>query len=134
MAAIGVQQLKRSAQFFMKRKELANIYVDRLKECRKLELLSLDYAEVVPHIFPVLLKSSGLREKLMEHFEQMGVQTGIHYQPCHELSFFRSEKKIDLETTEKIAGHIFTLPLHADLGRSDVDYVSSVLLTYLNDE
>lgn len=134
MAAIGVQQLKRSTQFFMKRKELANIYVDRLKKCRKLELLNLDYTEVVPHIFPVLLKSSGLREKLIEHFERMGVQTGIHYQPCHELSLFRSSNELALETTEKIAGNILTLPLHAELERSDVNYVTDVLLSCLKDE
>jgi len=61
-----------------------------------------------------------LRAKLLEN----GIQTGIHYQPNHLLSYFKENHSRPYPVTEHLAGKILSLPLHLDLSESDVNYVT----------
>lgn len=128
MAAIGRVQLSRFSEFSKKRKLLAEHYDVLLKCNNKVKLLNHDYEEVVPHIYVVCLDSTIDRAKVRDYLDSKGVQTGIHYQPNHKLSFYVRDG-LSLPITDSISPRILTLPLHYDLSLSDIEEVCKSLNT-----
>ncbi len=131
MAAIGLEQLKRFPQMATDRKHLARHYDEVLKLQQRIQPLPWDYDTVVPHIYVVRIKDlsdrRALRAKLLEH----GIQTGIHYQPNHELEFYRDSAALPLPTTDAVFPELLSLPLHPDLSEQDVERVCEHLLSFL---
>lgn len=55
-AAIGRVQLSRlDSEFAPKRKKMASLYVSLLSENKKIQLIKMNYKDIVPHIFPILI-------------------------------------------------------------------------------
>lgn len=127
MAAIGIEQLKRFDEFACIRQERAKLYDVLLKDHPQIVPLNHDYEEVVPHIYVVRLIGSFDRSKLQEELLKNGIQTGIHYQPNHFLSYYRQQNTFPLPITESVYPHLLTLPLHADISEDDVNYIATVL-------
>ena len=128
MASIGIQQLKKSASFFNKRRELARLYDSLLRDSTKIYTIPHNYDYVVPHIYVVRIKDLKDRSNLQSYLLKKGIETGIHYQPNHLLSFFKPEKDQKLNITEKIYSEIISLPLHVDLTKEEIKYISDTLL------
>ena len=67
-----------------------------------IELIDQNYNLIVPHIYPIVLPNmvsrALLREKLLSH----GVETGVHYQPNHQLTFYSQCVSGALPITENI--------------------------------
>jgi len=128
MAAIGLEQLKRFPVVAGKRQELAKYYDSMWFDCDCIQpLIAHDYEEVVPHIYVVRIKGMQDRAILQERLLEAGIQTGYHYYPNHRLSLYQNESSIPLLATDNLFPEILTLPLHPELSKSDVDYISSTL-------
>ena len=127
MAALGNSQLKRFPHIAQKRKDLAVYYDHKLKGAEGLSVLERNYLEVVPHIYPVILDKKLDRNAIRIALEDQGIQTGVHYQPNHKLSYFRA-KEITLKNTDNIYKNILTIPLHPDLSSADQDLICTELL------
>lgn len=129
MAAIGRQQLLKFPIFKNKRQMLAKLYFNYLKNQPNLRLLNINYEEIVPHIFVIFILN-GNRNLIKQKLENKGIQTGIHYYPNDLLSYFRQNNcpitKIHFE-------QILTLPLHVDLTKENIKYVSNNLISILNE-
>jgi dTDP-4-amino-4,6-dideoxygalactose transaminase len=125
MAAIGLEQLKRFDELKSKRQEWARFYQSRLSSINSIKILNLDYNEVVPHIFVIILNNHE-RNKVQAILHDKGIQTGIHYQPNHWLSYYQKDR-VKLPVTEDIFPRIFSIPLHPDLSREDIEYVCVAL-------
>ncbi|MCX9081630.1 MAG: DegT/DnrJ/EryC1/StrS family aminotransferase [Candidatus Methanoperedens sp.] len=123
MAAIGIEQLKKFPEFAKKRKYFAKKYYNNLNSSGSVDLLKQDFDSIVPHIFVVKLRSHD-REKIRRSLLAQGIQTGVHYQPNHELSMYQSSS---LPITEKIFPELLSLPLHPDLKDEDIDFVCEKL-------
>ena len=65
-----------------------------------------------------------LREKMINR----GIQTGIHYQPNHLLSFYKEKNISSFPVTDSIFPELLSLPLHPGLNDEDISYVSKALL------
>ncbi len=126
MAAIGVEQLKKFPNFAKKRKQLANIYNNELKSFNSLTILENDYDYVVPHIYPVILSQNIDRKLLQIYLRENGVETGIHYQPNHKLTYYKKNIR-KLEVTEKIYSKLLTLPLHTELAEKDIIKITNLI-------
>ena len=85
--------------------------------------MPLEYNSVVPHIFVVKLADTVDREKLRNILSSKHIQTGIHYQPNHWLTYFKDDNASPLPITDNVFLKLLTLPLHADLNITDVDIV-----------
>lgn len=127
MAAIGLEQLRRFGEFAAIRRARARLYDELLKNHPNIQPLQRDYDTVVPHIYVVriagLIDRKVLQAQLLEH----GIQTGIHYQPNHCLSFYRDESAAPLPVTEAVYPEMLSLPLHPELSEDDVYFVVSLL-------
>lgn len=131
-AAIGRIQLTRlDKEFGPKRKALFEHYRNNLKEQKGIRLQQLPLnADVIPHIFPICI-TDGKRDGLRNLLEKNNVQTGIHYKPNHLLSFYGGGKE-SLPVTETIYHEIISLPLHPELELTDVDFISSLIISQLS--
>ena len=112
MAAVGRTQLGRLEDFIVRRRQLAARYRRELGALNALSVLTLDWDEIVPHIFVVRVHES-FRDALGEWLKERGIETGFHYQPNHRLSYFASSEP--LPAAEALANELLTLPLHAEL-------------------
>ena len=130
MASIGIVQFNRFEKFKKIRRLYAKLYESILREHPLIILLDRDYNNIVPHIFVIRIKGLKHRDLLQEKLKEKGIETGVHYQPNHILTFFINSKN-NLPITEKVASEILTLPLHPDLSRQDVKYVSKQLISLL---
>ena len=130
MAAIGLIQLERFPALATLRQRLALRYDHCFKGIDRIRPLSHDYSQVVPHIYVVRLPTVSDRNLLQKELLSRGIQTGVHYQPNHKLSFYGSHSLENggLKETDRIANHILTLPLHPDLTEDDVDYICTQLI------
>ena len=122
MAAIGIEQLLKFPIFQTKRKNLAKYYDQLLSEVKGVILLNRDYNNVVPHIYPIRITNLKNRKKLQEILLENGIQSGFHYQPNHQLSFYK-EDNIPLIVTDAVCNELITLPLHPDIEESDIDFI-----------
>lgn len=126
MAAIGMEQLKRVPEFSRKRKELARRYDLELAGVLGLTPLSHNYDEVVPHIYVVRLSENIERQKLRQKLGGFGIQTGVHYQPNHQLALYGAGKA-SLPLVDATYPLLLSLPLYPDLLEIDVVYIAKRL-------
>jgi dTDP-4-amino-4,6-dideoxygalactose transaminase len=131
MASIGIEQLKKAKVFFKKRQELAKLYNSLLEKHPRIHLIPHNYDHVVPHIYVVRIRNLDDRAGLQDFLLEKGIETGIHYQPNHLLSLYKSGKKDEFKKTEKIYSEILSLPLHVDLTKKNISYISDTLLASL---
>ncbi len=131
MAAIGLVQFQRKDQLIDKRRYLAKLYDLNFKYEENLKLIAHNYDQVAPHIYVIQVNEGFCRSGIRDELKQKGIETGIHYYPNHFLSFYKNNEKKNIEITEKIYSQLITLPLHPDLSKDDVNYVSSELLSIL---
>ncbi len=128
MAAIGLEQLKKIDKISQIRRSHAILYDKLFKNCKNIQYLSHDYTKVVPHIYTIQYKASIPRNEIMSNLLEKGIQTGFHYFPNHQLSFFKECSKQTLAVTDSIASKLLTLPLHPDLTENDIRYVASEVI------
>lgn len=133
MAAIGLEQLKRYDEFAEIRRARARLYDDLLKNHPRIQPLPHDYNTVVPHIYVVCVKGTFDRSALQNNLLENGIQTGIHYQPNHILTYFQDASPCKLPITDAVFPELLTLPLHPDLTLQDVERVCAELKSLLHD-
>ena len=86
-----------------------------------------DYAHHVYHIYAVRVPE---RDEVIEVLRQNGIACGIHYpRPVHLQEAYRGLGYVsgDFPVAERIAGEFISLPMSAELGEAQVDYVVAQL-------
>lgn len=127
MAAIGIEQLNRLPQLIARRRQLASLYDRLLVGHPGVRPFLRDYVEVAPHIYVVRLADDVDRATLRDELLALGIETGVHYQPNHDLAYYRHEQILPLPVTERIYPRLLSLPLHPDLSDEDVEFVCQTL-------
>ena len=124
-AAIGRVQLRRfEKEFAIARKNIAKKYTSLLKKKTNIKLIKMDYENIVPHIFPILVKG-GLRDQLFDKFKENGIQCGIHYKPNHLLTKYKTSYA--LPVTEKAYDEVLTLPLHPEITDLEIEKICKII-------
>lgn len=133
MAAIGREQLKKLPVFAAKRRELASRYCYELKNVPHLQILDLNWSEIVPHIFVVRVLD-GYRNGLMDYLVSRQIQCGFHYLPNHLLSYYQDPLQQKLPMAEKLGTELVSLPLHAELTQEEQSFVIQEVLSFLGEK
>ena len=136
-SSIGLVQLKKVGSFNEARRQLTELYVNKLKG---IDELIIPFRELIEnrservgsfHIFPVLLNTNDLtQDTVRERLAEKGIQTSIHYQPVHLFRIYRERfgyKPGDLPHTEWVANHELSLPLYPGMTPEDINYVADSL-------
>ena len=133
MAAIGIAQFERKELFFKKRVNLSNNYISLLKKNPKISFFVKRYKDEVPHIFPIRIKKLVNKNLLRENLQKKNIQIGGQYYPLNLIKFF-NRKKYNCHKSLKIYNEIITLPLHYDVSKKDIKFISKTLMEELKDE
>tara|TARA_B100000900_G_scaffold416185_1_gene449808 strand:- start:4415 stop:5575 length:1161 start_codon:yes stop_codon:yes gene_type:complete len=122
-SALGLNQLKRIKTFLKKRDNIAKIYEKNLnkKNLYIQEISKHDFSS--RHLFIILLKKKGVRDKLYKHLKIKKIETNLHYIPIYKHPLYKKyffKKKIRLENSEKYYDRALSLPIHCNLNKKDV--------------
>ena len=113
-AGIGLIQLKKLDKLNKKRKDIARQYFKKLSIAEKMPYTQ----DCVYHFYWILVNN---RDEFRKEFSKAGIETGIHYQPIHQMSLYKT--KIKLPITEEISKKIVTLPTHPNLKKYEIDKI-----------
>ncbi|MGE5620959.1 MAG: DegT/DnrJ/EryC1/StrS family aminotransferase [archaeon] len=133
-ASLGIHQLKKVEQYWLRRQSIWNRYK---KELKHLPLFLPPDAEAntkhAYHLFTVMLdidNTSISRDELLTALHKMNIGTGVHYlalnlQPYYQSAF--GYKKGDFPNSEFISERTLSLPFSAKLSDQDVtDVIDSL--------
>lgn len=130
-AALGLAQLSRLHEINRRRAEIAQLYMEGLKDVSGIELPGVPKYEHVHawHLFIVKVLSIE-RRAFMEKLSQYNIGYGIHFPACHLLSHVQENfgtRPGMLPETERVAETIVSLPLFPDMTDNDVLYVCDAI-------
>ncbi len=113
-ASIGLVQLSKLDILNKKRKKTAKIYSKEINLENKMPYND----DCSYHMYWIRVKN---RTKFIKKLESLGIETGVHYKPIHQMSYYRTKSK--LPVTDRIGKEIVTIPIHPNLNNDDVDYI-----------
>jgi len=117
-AAIGLIQLKKLDNANKKRRAIAKRYFSELGIDNKMPFSN----NCVYHFYWIRVKN---RKKFMKKMYEKGIETGIHYNPVHKMSYYKN--KIKLPITEKITNEIVSIPTHPNLTKSNINKIINTI-------
>ena len=116
-ASIGLVQLKKLDKLNQFRKKIAKKYFNELNVKFKMPFSkNCSY-----HLYWIRVNN---RKQFMKKMKSKGIETGIHYNPVHLMTFYKQYSKI-LPITEKVSNELVSLPIHPNMTCKDVDKVIS---------
>lgn len=109
----------------MKRREVANLYRNKIDNKKFVLPTTYDERSHVWHIFAIRAKN---REKLQKYLETNGIQTNIHYPiPPHKQECYREWNCLSLPITEKIHKEVISIPISPVMTDEDIEKIINVL-------
>lgn len=131
LAALGVAQLERLQELNARRRTLAGLYQEGLKDVRGLDLPQVPQYNHTHawHLFIVKINNYS-RDDFMQKLADYNIGYGLHFPPSHELSYAKKRygiKNESLPETSRAADKIISLPLFPDMTDGDVEYVCSAI-------
>ena len=130
-AAIGRVQLKRFNHLKNARQKICKYYDSNFLKFKKVQIFNRDFNREVPHIYVLLINNLKKREQLRNDLLKVGIQTGYHYVPGYELSYYKSNKN-NFPNANSISEKIITLPLHPDLKQQQLNKIVTKIKFFLN--
>jgi len=133
-AALGCAQMERIDEILDKRAKVAQMYDERLKNVKEIE---------VPYIAPYVTRMSWFvyviklaeginRDKVMLYLRENGIQCKPYFTPIHLQPFYRKifgyKEEEDFPITEDVAKRTIALPFFNNLKENEVDYVCEKLI------
>ncbi len=131
-AAIGLSQLDKFASISLERQSACKYYNDKLSSLKEVRVPKTNFVDVTPFLYYIMVPSSK-REQLRSFLLNRGIDTGIHWQPGHWFSLFKSCRKGDLSVTETIANEILSLPLHSNMSTATLDRIISAIQEFFGE-
>ena len=113
-AAIGLVQLKKLDKANNIRKKITKRYFNELKIENKMPY-SDDYSY---HFYWIRVKN---RIKFMKKMSEKGIETGIHYNPVHLMTYYKNNTKLPI--TEMISKELVSIPTHPNLNEKEINYI-----------
>tara|TARA_B100000900_G_scaffold130434_1_gene110335 strand:+ start:806 stop:1909 length:1104 start_codon:yes stop_codon:yes gene_type:complete len=122
-------KLKHYKNCIKKRKFLANIYFNNLKNINQLKLFRLNKNN--DHSFHQFVIRTSKRNKLRNFLNKNGVETMIHYPyMLNELKFFNYKKK--LKNSHQLGKKILSLPISEEHKKSEIIYVAQLIKKFFS--
>ncbi len=125
-AAALLVNLSESQEWTTHRRILAQTYLDTIEENSSIKFMHPERDKSVWHHFPIL---TPFRKSLIEHLQQNGVSTEIHYPNLagYEYARIMNQKLTSFPIGENIADSILSLPISPWHTIEDIEYVSYVV-------
>ena len=122
-------KLKKLDEWTARRRDLAQIYFERLKDFPNLQLPFIKAGN--EHVFHLFVVRHKKRDELKKALFECGIETIIHYPYLlHEQKIFRAAEQNSLPVAEKIVSEILSLPLYPQMKNSEVEQVCEAIADF----
>lgn len=128
-AAIGVAQLENIENVLVKKKQIANWYIENLKNTDYIPHLEVGDVYHSYWMFSILIKDSNKRDALREYLKLNKVETRPLFYPVHTMPMY-SQKYEKHPVAEKLGWSGINLPSYPDLSKEDIDEICSYLINF----
>ncbi|MBA7689172.1 UDP-4-amino-4-deoxy-L-arabinose--oxoglutarate aminotransferase [subsurface metagenome] len=129
-AALGIAQLKKCSEFYRKRSEIANKYMQAFKEFSEIKIpVVRDYGIHAWHLYVIQLNLKMLkinRAQFIEKMKDNGIGCSVHFIPLHLHPYYKNTfafKPKDFPVASYVYERIVSLPIYPKMIDEDVDYV-----------
>jgi dTDP-4-amino-4,6-dideoxygalactose transaminase len=132
-AAIGLAQLGLAEEFIANRQEYCRIYDKAfagLEQAGHIRLFDTAWKDVAPYIYVLRLRDGSRRQALIDHLNERGVSSGIHFLGAQEFSFYAGCRRGDLSVTEAATQQVLTLPLHPYMVQDTLERVIEAVTSF----
>jgi len=130
-ASILNVKLKELEKWTIRRREIANIYFERLKQLSDIIIpFDKEFEKAVYHTFII---QTNQRDELKNYLAEHEIDTKIHYPvPIHlqEAAKYLGYKKGDFPVTEKQTDTILSLPIFPELTNDQINYVANTIIDF----
>ena len=128
---LGLSQLKKLDRFIKRRREIVNIYNQKLSKISEICLpVERSYVKSSWHLYYIRLKNFLKRKIAFEKLQKLGIGMQVHYIPIHLQPYYKENlgyKEGDYPTTENYYKRTITLPLYPKMKLIEVQYVVRIL-------
>lgn len=131
-AGIGLAQLKKIDMFIERRREVCNLYMEKLYDISQIELPVGDFASIAPFMYVIKVKN-GKRDALKKYLMDHDIESGISYIPCHHFTYYHNDA-VKLPVTDEVFQEILCLPLHYELTNENVIEVANCIKEFYETE
>lgn len=139
-AAIGLQQLGRTAEMHAHRRAIAQRYLEALRDLPlDLPIVQGDNDVHAWHLFVIQLRLEELsidRNQFIQKMAEYGVGTSVHFIPLHRQPYWRDRYRLTPKQYP-VAEHVFqrcvSLPLYSALSSEDVETIIRIVKRILSD-
>jgi len=129
MASIGVSQIKRVEEFIASRQKICQAYSATFGKIDGLKVPPTDFRNVSPFIYSLRVLN-GQREALIAHLQERQIDTGIHFIPVHQHTYFANARRGDMSVTDQVVKEVLTLPLHSNMKPEWVERVMEGVVSF----
>jgi len=122
-AAYCTAQLQKNDYFIKRRKEIAKIYYEKLKNLPHIELPK----QVREHNFDLfIIKIDKNRDGFARELKEQGIYTGLHFIPLHLLTYYKQKYNLRVsDFPNALANYqqILSLPIYSALTNHEAEYI-----------
>jgi dTDP-4-amino-4,6-dideoxygalactose transaminase len=117
-------KLKRIEQYNGRRREVAQLYAELLKN---LDVQTPQAAQGYTHVYHQYTVLSPHRDRIMQRLQAAGIASAIYYPiPLHRQAAFAGEfRALQLPVTEQIAAQCLSLPMYPELSEAQVRRIAA---------
>jgi dTDP-4-amino-4,6-dideoxygalactose transaminase len=136
LTAFLYAQLEQRQKIQTHRQNVWNFYNEHLNDWALAHEIHLpyvpSYCEQAYHMFYMLLPSLELRQGLISHLRQRGIESVFHYLPLHlsEMGRRLGGQPGDCPVTERVSDQLVRLPFHNALTKDDLQRVVEAVWEY----
>jgi len=132
-AAIGLAQLSQMDKISETRRAACRYYNQHLNTIPRIITPKSDFHQITPFLYYIRVPEAD-REPLRNHFTDLGIDTGIHWQPGHWFTLFKNCRKGDLTVTDQIGKEIISLPLHSMMSEATQDQIINGIRSFYKEK
>jgi dTDP-4-amino-4,6-dideoxygalactose transaminase len=129
-AAIGIEQLKKSHEFWSARKQIAAIYDKAFADLPEIQTpVCRPFAQHAWHLYPIQLNLERLRinrNRFIEALHEKQIGTSVHFIPLHLHPYYRERFGYtpgDFPIASSVFERILSLPIYPKMKESNVEQV-----------
>lgn len=127
-AAILSVKLRYLKEWNFKRKKIALIYNDKLKDVG--DIITPFISKDIEHVFHLYVVRTKKRDELRKFLSHNSINTGIHYPtalPNLKAYRYLGYKASDFAVSSMIQDEVLSLPMYPELTRKEIDYIVNTI-------
>lgn len=130
-AAMGCVQLKKLDSFISRRKEIYDVYHDKLSKLDWLTVPPIEKFDNVSSYYFFWIQTEK-RNELAKYLLDNKVYTTFRYWPLHKIEMFKDFVDGDYPNSEYVSNVTLNLPLHQSLTNEDVNKIVKLITDFNN--